>query len=174
MVGIGVDPLVGFLEGSGIDVDNGVVVDERFQTGSPDVYAAGDVANFHDPIFRRRRRIEHWSNANYQGAQVGKILAGEPVGYDRVSTFFSEVFGVSIKLFGDVEQHDELVWRGSPRSEKAIGFYLDAGRLVATFVKGQDEDTETQLQELIREGAEVKHRERLEDEGAGLEGAFRA
>jgi NADPH-dependent 2,4-dienoyl-CoA reductase/sulfur reductase-like enzyme len=136
------------------------------------VYAVGDVANFHDPIFRRRRRIEHWSNANYQGAQVGKTLAGEQATYDRVSTFFSEVFGVTIKVFGDVEQHHELVWRGSPRAGKAIGFYLDGDRLVATFVLGQDEQTETQLQELIRAGVEVKRRERLEDESAGLAGAF--
>ena len=72
VVGVGVQPAIAFLEGSGIATDDGVVVDERFRTNVPNVYAAGDVARFHDPVFGRRRRIEHWSNANYQGAEVGK------------------------------------------------------------------------------------------------------
>jgi NADPH-dependent 2,4-dienoyl-CoA reductase/sulfur reductase-like enzyme len=59
VVGVGVVPNVGFLEGSGLALDDGVVVDERFETSAPAVYAAGDVANFYDPLFGRRRRIEH-------------------------------------------------------------------------------------------------------------------
>src|SRR5215218_7106680 len=74
----------------GLELDNGVVVNERFETSAPDVYAAGDVANFFDPLFGRQRRIEHWSNANYQGTEVGKILAGAGGGYDTVSSFFTE------------------------------------------------------------------------------------
>src|SRR5918994_5045464 len=76
VVGIGFDPVTDFLEGSGIELENGVVVNEHFETNIPDVFAAGDVANFFDPLFQRRRRIEHWSNANYQGTEVGKVLAG--------------------------------------------------------------------------------------------------
>jgi hypothetical protein len=57
---------------------------------------------------RRRRRIEHWSNANYQGTEVGKVLAGAAAGagggYDAVSSFFSEVFGTTVKVFGDVSR----------------------------------------------------------------------
>jgi NTE family protein len=174
VVGIGVEPLVAFLEGSGLTLDDGVAVDEHYRTGVPGVYAVGDVASFLDPIFERRRRIEHWSNANYQGTQVGKVLAGEDASYERVSTFFSEVFGTTIKVFGDIDQHDELVWRGSPRSWKAIGFYLAGGRLVATFVTGQDEETEARLQELILHRAEVEHRDRLADESAALEAGFRS
>ena len=91
----GVIPNVDFLDGSGLALDNGVVVNERFETSAPGVYAAGDVANFFDPLFDRQRRIEHWSNANYQGTEVGKILAGQGDGYDTVSSFFSEVFGIT-------------------------------------------------------------------------------
>ena len=89
VVGIGVVPQTDFLAGSGIEVDNGIVVDERFRTTAPNVWAAGDAARFNDPVFGRRRRIEHWSNANYQGTEVGKALAGEDAKYDRVSTFFT-------------------------------------------------------------------------------------
>jgi NADPH-dependent 2,4-dienoyl-CoA reductase/sulfur reductase-like enzyme len=96
VVGIGVFPNSEFLEGSGLALDNGVVVNERFETAAPGVYAAGDVANFYDPLYARRRRIEHWSNANYQGTEVGKVLAGQHGGYDTVSSFFSEVLGSTI------------------------------------------------------------------------------
>src|SRR5205823_4761205 len=57
-----------------------------------DVFAVGDVANVFDPLYGRRRRIEHWSDASYQGTEVGRILAGGDGGYDGVSSFLSEVF----------------------------------------------------------------------------------
>ena len=79
----------------------------------PGVFAAGDVANFFDPLYGRRRRIEHWSNANYQGTEVGKVLAGSGDGYDTVSSFFSEVFGTTVKVFGDVSRFDEQTTEGS-------------------------------------------------------------
>src|SRR5262249_34171267 len=63
--GIGVQPVFEHVEGSGIALENGIVVDGRYATNAPDAYAAGDVASFHDPVFQRRRRIEHWSNASY-------------------------------------------------------------------------------------------------------------
>ena len=80
VVGVGVVPNVGFLARSRVALANGILVNQRFETGAPGVYAAGDAANFYDPLYRRRRRIEHWSNANYQGTEVGKILAGREAG----------------------------------------------------------------------------------------------
>src|SRR5690349_11208966 len=91
VVGIGVQPALAFLEGSGIATGDGIIVDRRFRTNVPNVYAAGDVARFHDPLFGRSRRIEHWSNANYQGSEVGKALAGADGTYDTVSTFLTEL-----------------------------------------------------------------------------------
>ena len=149
VVGVGVQPAVGFLEGSGIAIGDGIMVDEQFRTNVPNVYAAGDVARFHDPLFGRGRRIEHWSNANYQGAEVGKILAGAKGGYDTVSTFFTESFGLTLKLFGDVSQHDDRVARGSFADGDAIVFYLERGRLVGTLHTGQSEETEAELKALI-------------------------
>jgi NADPH-dependent 2,4-dienoyl-CoA reductase/sulfur reductase-like enzyme len=97
-------PEVDFLADSRLPIDNGVVVNQRFETGAPGVYAAGDVANFLDPLYDRHRRIKHWSNANYHGTEVGMVLAGSGAGYDTVSSFFTEVFGTTIKVFGDVSQ----------------------------------------------------------------------
>jgi NADPH-dependent 2,4-dienoyl-CoA reductase/sulfur reductase-like enzyme len=171
VAGIGVEPAVDFLEGSGLELDNGIVVSERFETNVPGIYAAGDVANFYDPLFQRRRRIEHWSNADYQGTEVGRVLAGDAGGYDRVSTFFTEIFGLTLKVFGDLSEHDELIVRGSLSDRNLLGFYLERGRLVATLVGGQDEDTEAALQRLIKDKAVIDSR-RLADESSDLRDLF--
>ena len=80
----------------------------------PGIWAVGDIANFHDPVFGHRRLIQHWTNANHQGERLGRLLAGEERPYDQVAFFFSEVFGTKIGLLGDLDGgHDELVMRGS-------------------------------------------------------------
>jgi NADPH-dependent 2,4-dienoyl-CoA reductase/sulfur reductase-like enzyme len=150
VVGIGVDPLTDFLEGSGIELDNGIVVDERFQTNVPDVYAAGDVARFYDPLFKKRRRIEHWSNANYQGTEVGKVLAGADGGYDTVSQFFTEIFGITIKVFGDAKHDAEVVVRGSLRENDMHALYAENGEVIGALSVGQTEDVEELLKQQIR------------------------
>jgi len=153
VVGIGVVPQTAFLEGSGIHVDNGIVVDERFRTTAPGVWAAGDAARFHDPVFGRSRRIEHWSNANYQGTQVGKALAGEDARYDSVSTFFTEVFGITIKVFGDTSGADRHTVDGSLADGAFLALYFEEGRLTGAVLTGQDEETEERLKQQIREHA---------------------
>jgi 3-phenylpropionate/trans-cinnamate dioxygenase ferredoxin reductase component len=152
VVGVGVVPNVDFLEGSGIEVDNGVVVNARFETSAPGVYAAGDVANFFDPLYERQRRIEHWSNASYQGTEVGSILAGADGGYSHVSSFFSEVFGTTIKAFGDVSRFDTLASEGS-LADGFLATYGDRGRLVGAVTVGKSEELEGLLTELIAERA---------------------
>jgi 3-phenylpropionate/trans-cinnamate dioxygenase ferredoxin reductase subunit len=153
VVGIGVVPEIGFLEGSGIEVDNGIVVDESFRTGTPGIWAVGDVAQFYDPVLDRRRRIEHWSNANYQGTEVGKGLAGQDVRFDEVSSFFTEIFGVTVKVFGDSSRADRSTFTGSLAEGRALGLYLEDGRVAGAVLTGQDEETEAELKRLIRERA---------------------
>jgi NTE family protein len=174
VVGIGVTPAVAFLNDSGITVGNGIVVNERFETNVPDVYAAGDVACFLDPLTGRRRRIEHWSNARYQGSQVGRILAGADGGYNRVATFFTESFGLTLKVFGDISHHDDRVARGSFTDGNAIVFYFADGRLVASLQGGQDEETEKQLLELVGDHATPREMLALADESVSLDEAFAA
>ena len=148
VVGIGVVPQTAFLEGSGIELDNGIVVDERFRTSAPGVWAAGDAARFPDPVFARPRRIEHWSNANYQGTEVGKALAGEEARYDSVSTFFTEVFGITVKVFGDTSKAERRVVDGALATFLAL--YIEEGRLAGAVLSGQDEETEERLKRQIR------------------------
>jgi 3-phenylpropionate/trans-cinnamate dioxygenase ferredoxin reductase subunit len=149
VAGVGVEPATRFLAGSGLRVADGVVVDERFRTSAPDVSAAGDVANVYDGLAGRRRRIEHWSNASYQGMQAGRALAGDEVRFDAVSTFFTEVFGRTLKVFGDISRHDELRVRGSFADLDAVALYLDRGRIVGALVTGQDDATEQRLKDAI-------------------------
>jgi NADPH-dependent 2,4-dienoyl-CoA reductase/sulfur reductase-like enzyme len=156
VVGVGVVPNTSFLAGSGVAIDNGIVVDERFRSTVPGIYAAGDVANFYDPLYGRRRRIEHWSNANYQGAEVGKVLAGAGGGYDAVSSFFSEIFGTTIKVFGDVGRFDEQSSEGSLASGRLLTSYGYAGLLVGALTIGQSSEVETLVGELIREQAPTR------------------
>ena len=169
VVGIGVDPWVDWLESSGLPLDDGIVVNERFETGPDAVWAVGDVARFYDPVFGRHRRIEHWSHANYTGTLVGKLMAGEDGAYDVVSTFFSEVFGFTFRLLGDVDDVEGIVLRGSLEEGDAIVFYLLEGRLVGALVVGQDEATENRLKELLGRQAPIDDPDRLGDPGTPLE-----
>lgn len=172
VVGVGVDPEVSFLERSGIEIDDGIVVNDRFETNVADIYAVGDAARFYDPIFERHRRIEHWSNANYQGGLLGKILAGGDRSYDRVSSFFTEVFGITLKLFGDTSDCDELIHRGSIREGRTTGFYLVHGRLCAALTCGEDQEHEEEVADLIRARAQIKDRGRLSQGDVPLAEAF--
>jgi NADPH-dependent 2,4-dienoyl-CoA reductase/sulfur reductase-like enzyme len=150
VVGIGVDPVTDFLEGSGIELENGIVVNEHFETNIPDVFAVGDVANFFDPLFQRRRRIEHWANANYQGTEVGKVLAGADGGFDTVSTFFTEVFGITIKVFGDARRDATVAVQGSLNDREMYALYGDENEeVIGALSIGQSENVEELLKRQI-------------------------
>lgn len=150
VIGIGVDPVTDFLVDSGIELENGIVVNEGFETNIPDVFAVGDVANFFDPLFQRRRRIEHWSNANYQGTEVGRVLAGANGGFDTVSTFFTEVFGITINVFGDARRDATVVVQGSLSDGEMYALYGDENEeVVGALSVGQSENIEELLKRQI-------------------------
>ena len=157
VVGIGVGPVTDFLEGSGIELDDGIVVDQRFEANVPDVYAAGDVARFYDPLFGKRRRIEHWSNANYQGTEVGKILAGTGEGYDRISEFFTEIFGITIKVFGDARRDAQVTVHGSLLENDMYALYGDESEeVIGALSVGQSEEVEDLLRQQIANRAPLR------------------
>jgi 3-phenylpropionate/trans-cinnamate dioxygenase ferredoxin reductase subunit len=161
VVGVGVVPNVDFLDGSGLELDNGIVVDDHFRASVADVYAIGDVAHFDDVIVGRRRRIEHWSAADSQGAYLGRNLAGGRAGYEAVSAFFTKMFDLQLQLLGDTEGADEVVLRGSIAERNLLGFYLREERLIAAVVVGQAGDMVEELKALLREKPPVSDRSRL-------------
>jgi len=166
VVGVGVEPEVGFLEGSGIEVDNGVVVDEHFRASAADVYAIGDVARFQDVIVGRLRRIEHWSNANAQGRHLGASLAGTSRPFEHVASFFTKMFDLQLQVLGDPDGGvDEVFLRGSIASGHLVGLYLREERLVGAVLVGQAGDVAEELTELLREQPKLTDRSHLTTDG---------
>ena len=141
-----------------------MLVDERFASNVPGIWAVGDIASFHDPVFGHRRLIQHWTNANHQGERLGRLLAGEDAPYDQVAFFFSEVFGTKIGLLGDLDGgHDELVMRGSLEAGALLGWYLRDERLVAALIVGQPPEVQEELNGLLRGRARLADRAVLTD-----------
>jgi 3-phenylpropionate/trans-cinnamate dioxygenase ferredoxin reductase subunit len=131
VVGIGVVPRVELAKQAGLEVDNGVLVDEQLQTSAPGVFAAGDIARAWHPFFGERIRVEHWSNALNQGPAAARAMLGEPVSYDRVPYFFSDQYDVGMEYSGHAPQWDEVVFRGDRNDGEFIAFWLQDGRVIA-------------------------------------------
>jgi 3-phenylpropionate/trans-cinnamate dioxygenase ferredoxin reductase subunit len=131
VVGIGVAPRVELALEAGLELDNGICVDEKLQTSAPNVFAAGDVANAWHPFFRHRIRVEHWANALNQGPAAARAMLGEAVSYDRIPYFFSDQFEVGMEYSGYAPQWDDVVFRGDRGSGEFIAFWLRDGCVVA-------------------------------------------
>src|SRR5688572_5926264 len=131
VAGIGIEPAVELLKGSGIHVDNGVVVDEYRQTNVSGVYAAGDVANHYHPIFERRMRVDHWQNAIKQGAAAARNMLGKHVPYDEVHWFWSDQYDANLQYAGFHMKWEQLVVRGHLDSGSYLACYVNDGRIDA-------------------------------------------
>ena len=131
VVGVGIQPNVEWLEGSGVQVDNGVLVDEFCRTNVEGVYAAGDVANHWHPIFERRMRVEHWDNALKQGAAAARNMMGLQTVFDDPHWFWSDQYRHNLQYMGFASEWDELVVRGSVEDRKFVAFYLKDGMVDA-------------------------------------------
>ncbi len=94
-------PVTELAEAIGRTVDNGICVNEFLQTSAADVYAAGDMANYQDVIFKKQRRVEHWDNAVKQGQYIARYLSGQPEPFKNIPYFFSDVFDLSYEFWGD-------------------------------------------------------------------------
>lgn len=131
VLGLGVEPVTAFLQGSGIDIDDGVLVDERCRASVDGVFAAGDVANHVHPVFRRRVRTEHWNNAIEQGRAAALNMLGRETVYDAVHWFWSDQYEHTIQYAGYHREWDDLVIRGSLEARSFAAFYLQDGRIRA-------------------------------------------
>jgi NADPH-dependent 2,4-dienoyl-CoA reductase/sulfur reductase-like enzyme len=161
---VGVRPLTGWLEGSGIEVANGVVVDERLRTSVDGVFSAGDCAAFWSGRYRMRLRVEHWDTALHAPEVVAaNILGGDEV-YDPVPYFWSEQFGRMVQYTGHHEPGDRLVWRGDPAGPRWGACWIagsggspgpaGAGSLVAVLAVGRPRDV-LQGRRIIASGVPV-------------------
>jgi 3-phenylpropionate/trans-cinnamate dioxygenase ferredoxin reductase subunit len=140
VVGLGIEPVTELLAGTGVEIDNGVVVDEYCRTGVEGIYAAGDVANHYHPVFGRRIRVEHWQNALKQGPAAARNMLekGEP--YDEVPWFWSDQYEHNLQYAGFHTEWDEFVVRGSMEERNFVAFYRKRGRILAAVAVNRGKD----------------------------------
>ena len=144
VVAVGIQADVEILKGTEVAVDNGVLVDARCQTNISEIFAAGDVANHLHPLFGRIR-VEHYNNAEKQGAAAARSILGSTAGYGYLHTFWSDQYEHKLEYVGHVRRWDEFVVRGSTRNRKLVGFYLAEGVLRAAV--GLDRGGDPELDE---------------------------
>jgi 3-phenylpropionate/trans-cinnamate dioxygenase ferredoxin reductase subunit len=166
VVGVGVEPVVDFLAGSGIGIDNGIPVDEYCRTTVDGLYAAGDVANHWHPVFERRMRVEHWQNAMQQGAAAARSMLGTGQPYDAIHWFWSDQYDANLQYAGFHREWDRLVVRGSLEDRSFVAFYLNEERVDAVVALNRGKDVRRAMP-LIRSRGFVDP-ERLKDEDVDL------
>jgi NADPH-dependent 2,4-dienoyl-CoA reductase/sulfur reductase-like enzyme len=140
VAGIGVQPAIEMLTNSGIDVADGVMVNEYLEASQPGIYAAGDVANYQDVLFGKRRRVEHWDNAVSQGQYCARLLMGERTPFKHVPYFFSDVFDLSYEYWGDSSDADQVVHRGDLASKSFSLWWLRQKTVVAAFTMDRPDE----------------------------------
>jgi 3-phenylpropionate/trans-cinnamate dioxygenase ferredoxin reductase component len=131
VVGVGVQPRIQLAARAGLDVDNGILVDEHLETSLPGVFAAGDVANARHPFYGERIRVEHWANALHQGPAAARNMLGQADPFDRLPYFFSDQYEVGMEYSGFARDWDRVVFRGDPASREFIAFWISDERVVA-------------------------------------------
>jgi 3-phenylpropionate/trans-cinnamate dioxygenase ferredoxin reductase component len=131
VVGVGVQPRTQLAAQAGLNVDNGIVVDEHLETSVPGVFAAGDVANARHRFYGERIRVEHWANALHQGPAAARNMLGQAAPFDRLPYFFSDQYDVGMEYSGFAREWDRVVFRGDPASREFVAFWISDERVVA-------------------------------------------
>ncbi len=125
-LGIGIDANVSFLKGSGIETRRGVVTDAELRTNVPDVYAAGDAAEFFDPLVGEHHVVGNWQNALFQAKLAGENMTGNPAPFSRVTSYSISCFGLPLAFLGATDiAPDKRIVRDN-----------GCGQIVQIFIKG--------------------------------------
>jgi NADPH-dependent 2,4-dienoyl-CoA reductase/sulfur reductase-like enzyme len=129
IAGIGIQPNLELAKKIGLEVDNGIVVDELLQTSHPDIYAAGDVAEFNSLVLGKRLRFEHEDNANTMGKQAGRNMAGAGEAYHHLPYFYSDLFELGYEAVGELDSRLETFADWQESFKKGVVYYLKDGRV---------------------------------------------
>ena len=153
-VGIGIRPDFSWIKNVGIDVNRGILTNEFLETNAPNIYAAGDVAEFYDTLAERQVIVGNWLNAQAQGRTVAKTMAGERTAFSAVRAYSTNVCGNEIIFIGDTDVGfaDKIVRRGSREENGVTQIFVRNEKIVgATLVNRNAERAE--LTKLIQEKA---------------------
>lgn len=124
VAGLGIEPNTALAEQASLKVDNGIVVDELLRTSNPDIYAAGDVANFHSAALDKRMRVEHEDNANVMGEMAGRNMAGQSDIYSHQPYFYSDLFDLGYEAVGELDAGMDIVEDWKEPFRKGVVYYL--------------------------------------------------
>jgi 3-phenylpropionate/trans-cinnamate dioxygenase ferredoxin reductase component len=163
VVGVGVQPDVEWLQGSGLAIDNGVVVDEFAEASVSGVFAAGDVANWWHPRLGERLRVEHYENAQNQGVAAAKSMLGQREPYAPVPYFWSDQYDLTLQYVGHASGQDQVVYRGDVHGRNFLAFYLRDGQLRAVLGINRLRDVRA-AQRLIRDQVPVTPEQLADDQ----------
>jgi NADPH-dependent 2,4-dienoyl-CoA reductase/sulfur reductase-like enzyme len=155
VAGIGVQPAIEVVRNSGIEVGDGILVNEYLQANNPDVFAAGDVANYEDLLFGKRRRTEHWDNAVSQGQYCARSIMGERAPFTHVPYFFSDVFDLSYEYWGDSSGAEQVIHRGDISSNSFSVWWINQRRVVAVFTMNRPNEERDVAPQWIESGQRV-------------------
>jgi 3-phenylpropionate/trans-cinnamate dioxygenase ferredoxin reductase component len=139
-IGVGVTPEVGWLAGSGLEIDRGIVTDAACRASLPGIFAAGDVATQYHPRYGRHLIVEHFDHAGSQGAAAAKSMLGLPAPDVPLPFFWSDQFDLTIQVAGMTTGHDQVVFRGDVDSGSWSAFYLEEGTFIAALAVNRFRD----------------------------------
>ncbi|MEK7614765.1 MAG: FAD-dependent oxidoreductase [Patescibacteria group bacterium] len=141
-VGIGIQPDFSWMREAGLEVESGIKCDAFLKTNLPDVYAAGDVAEFYDVIVGRHVHVGNWMNAQMQGRHVAKSMMGQEVPFALVSSYATNILGLEIIFIGDVskQEADEVKLFGSAEEGGVAQLFGRKGQLVGAVLIGRNQD----------------------------------
>jgi NADPH-dependent 2,4-dienoyl-CoA reductase/sulfur reductase-like enzyme len=162
VAGVGAAPVTELFANSGLAIENGIAVNEYLETIQPRISAAGDVANYVDKLFDKRRRVEHWDNAVSQGQHWASIISGERRPFLHVPYFFSDVFDLSYELWGDSEGATQTIARGDLSSSSFSIWWLKRDCLIAAFVMNRPDEERQFAPEWIK-SKQILSADRLKD-----------
>lgn len=131
LIGIGIEPNIGLAAAAGLEINNGIVVDDRCRTGDPDIYAIGDCTFHPNAIFGRSVRLESVHNALEQARTAAQNICGEETHYCDVPWFWSDQYDIKLQIAGLSQGYDQTVLRGAPDSRSFSCLYLKNGALIA-------------------------------------------
>ncbi len=129
VAGVGIEPNVELAKAAGLEVENGIIVDEFLRSSQPDIHAAGDVAAFFNPALGTRLRVEHEDNANSMGQLAGRNMAGKTEPYHHLPFFYSDMFELGYEAVGEVDSRLETFADWKKPNEEGVVYYLQNGRV---------------------------------------------
>jgi 3-phenylpropionate/trans-cinnamate dioxygenase ferredoxin reductase subunit len=124
VAGIGIEPNVDLAQSAGLTIRDGILVDEMLRTSDPDIYAAGDVANFPCPALEKRLRFEHEDNAEAMGRTAGRNMACRFEAYQHLPFFYSELFELGYEAVGEIDSRMETVEDWMQKFHTGVIYYL--------------------------------------------------